>query len=463
MIDRNEILTMSKTLDLRPDIVEKDYVLGWLLAGISTHKDLSDNWVFKGGTCLKKCYFETYRFSEDLDFTLVEPKHLDQDFLKKVFSEISEDIYEKTGIELPVDLHDFEIYKNPRGNTSCRGKISYRGPISPSSGGLPRIKLDLTSDELLVLEPARVIIHHPYSDSPRDGIDVLSYAYEEVFAEKVRALAERTRPRDLYDVINLFRNTEALPLHNDVMNVLDEKCKFKGIKIPQLNDFDDLNTLNASWSNMLAHQLPALPPLQSYLDELPDFFAWLEKGETPETPHPYRISEGETILRTRRLPGPGTPQSYIQVISFAAANKLCIDLEYLGSIRRIEPYSLRRTKDGNVLLHAHNIEKDQHRSYRVDRITDARITDVIFDPKWEIELTPKGPNKIPPTFRAMSRVTRRSASSLNVGAGRGMHIYECTVCGRQFRRKTRNGKLKPHKDKYGHKCYGRSAIWVDSV
>ncbi|HEY0410225.1 MAG TPA: nucleotidyl transferase AbiEii/AbiGii toxin family protein [Candidatus Dormibacteraeota bacterium] len=25
----------------------------------------------KGGTCLRKCYYETYRFSEDLDFTLV--------------------------------------------------------------------------------------------------------------------------------------------------------------------------------------------------------------------------------------------------------------------------------------------------------------------------------------------------------------------------------------------------------
>jgi len=30
------------------------------------------SWAFKGGTCLKKCYFETYRFSEDLDFTLTE-------------------------------------------------------------------------------------------------------------------------------------------------------------------------------------------------------------------------------------------------------------------------------------------------------------------------------------------------------------------------------------------------------
>jgi predicted nucleotidyltransferase component of viral defense system len=51
-------------------VVEKDYVLGWILAGMYGHEELAESWVFKGGTCLKKCYFETYRFSEDLDFTL---------------------------------------------------------------------------------------------------------------------------------------------------------------------------------------------------------------------------------------------------------------------------------------------------------------------------------------------------------------------------------------------------------
>ena len=70
MIDKREILETASSLSLLPNVVEKDYVLGWMLAGISAHEDLSESWVFKGGTCLKKCYFETYRFSEDLDFTL---------------------------------------------------------------------------------------------------------------------------------------------------------------------------------------------------------------------------------------------------------------------------------------------------------------------------------------------------------------------------------------------------------
>ncbi|MBH5396448.1 nucleotidyl transferase AbiEii/AbiGii toxin family protein [Bradyrhizobium sp. CNPSo 4010] len=41
---------------------------------------------------------------------------------------------------------------------------------------------------------------------PEDGIEVLAYDSVEAFAEKFRALAERTRPRDLYDVVNLYRN-----------------------------------------------------------------------------------------------------------------------------------------------------------------------------------------------------------------------------------------------------------------
>ena len=70
MIDRFEIMELSREVGLRPDAVEKDYVLGWVLVAIFNHPKLQDDWIFKGGTCLKKCYFETYRFSEDLDFTL---------------------------------------------------------------------------------------------------------------------------------------------------------------------------------------------------------------------------------------------------------------------------------------------------------------------------------------------------------------------------------------------------------
>lgn len=71
MITRSVLAERVREWGLRDDVVEKDYVLGWLLWGIGAEKSLGDSWVFKGGTCLKKCYIETYRFSEDLDFTVL--------------------------------------------------------------------------------------------------------------------------------------------------------------------------------------------------------------------------------------------------------------------------------------------------------------------------------------------------------------------------------------------------------
>jgi hypothetical protein len=147
MINRREILEAASSFSLQPNVVEKDYVLGWILAGIDAHEELAESWVFKGGTCLKKCYFETYRFSEDLDFTLRDENHIDGDFLRPVFEEVVAWVAEQSGLNIPADQIEFDLYENPRGRPSCQGKIAYRGPVSPTSGGWPKIKLDLTADE----------------------------------------------------------------------------------------------------------------------------------------------------------------------------------------------------------------------------------------------------------------------------------------------------------------------------
>src|ERR1700733_10457707 len=122
MIDKAEILAVAKQTSLTPHVVEKDYVLGWMLAGIYAHEELAENWIFKGGTCLKKCFFETYRFSEDLDFTLLTPDHLNAGFLKDALLGIGEWIYDQTGIAIQAGGQEFAIYQNPRGQFSCQGK-----------------------------------------------------------------------------------------------------------------------------------------------------------------------------------------------------------------------------------------------------------------------------------------------------------------------------------------------------
>jgi len=90
LIDRREVLDLAREFGLAAHVVEKDYVLGWMLAGIGTHPRIGQAWAFKGGTCLKKCYFETYRFSEDLDFTLTDKSHLEEGVLLETFREIAD-------------------------------------------------------------------------------------------------------------------------------------------------------------------------------------------------------------------------------------------------------------------------------------------------------------------------------------------------------------------------------------
>ena len=125
MINKQEILQQAQKLKLMPNIIEKDYIIGWILFGIANNTQIYNAWIFKGGTCLKKCFFKEYRFSEDLDFTVIDSKQIDPGFLKEQFISIASWIYEKTGIELPEDLTMFEIYKNPRGNLSIDLRIFY--------------------------------------------------------------------------------------------------------------------------------------------------------------------------------------------------------------------------------------------------------------------------------------------------------------------------------------------------
>ena len=283
MIDKREILEAASTLKLLPSIVEKDYVLGWLLAGMNAHEEISKSWAFKGGTCLKKCYFETYRFSEDLDFTLSEESQLEEEFLQPVFEDVVSWVTEQSGLILPVDQIEFDIYKNPRGRLSCQGKIAYRGPVSPTSGGWPKIKIDLTADEKVVLPTVRREVFHPYTDRPEEGLWINSYAYEEAFGEKLRALGERTRPRDLYDVVNLYRHTDTRPSSAVLRDVLRQKCEYKAIPVPTVDSLaPHRQALEAMWEDMLGHQLPVLPPLNDFWNALPEIFGWITSGEESE-------------------------------------------------------------------------------------------------------------------------------------------------------------------------------------
>jgi predicted nucleotidyltransferase component of viral defense system len=114
MITALDIRERAGEWGLSPDVVEKDYVLGWLLAAIGADPVLGRTFIFTGGTCLKKCYFETYRFSEDLDFTLVEGAPADAEALTIAFSRVAQRLQDVAGLELPPSQFQFEACRRSR-------------------------------------------------------------------------------------------------------------------------------------------------------------------------------------------------------------------------------------------------------------------------------------------------------------------------------------------------------------
>lgn len=382
MINERDLHARVAEWGFRDDVVEKDYVLGWVLAGIGTEPALRDGWVFKGGTCLKKCYLETFRFSEDLDFSVLEGSLIAEDIVLGHLGRMLERIGGESGIDFAVREPRLRV----RPNGSLEGRIYYRGPRNtpnPTS-----IRLDLTVIEQVTRPSVMRPIQHLYSDQLPEPATVRCYSLEEVFAEKIRAMGERGRPRDLYDIVFLLDAPGLVDQAELVNETLIVKCESKGVPVPTLELLQDSPhrvELESEWVNMLGHQLPALPPLDHYWGRLPELFRWLGGELKVELPIPIAGGAGERVWAPSATAWSWGSGPALEPVRFAGANRLCIDLGYGGTVRRVEPYSLRVTRDENLLLYAIRRDNRQLRSYRVDRIQSIRITTEPFTPAYFVE------------------------------------------------------------------------------
>ena len=266
MIRKSELLQHQKDVGLPLATLEKDYVLGLLIWAISGHPTLGKTWIFKGGTCLKKCYFGTYRFSEDLDYTLLPQASLDADVIKGQLSDCFALIFEEFAVRINSANLVATLFPD-KPELFIQIKIPYQGPLM-SSGSLPRVKLDLSKEEKLVLDPVALPLLHSYSDQGACKTEVMCYSLYEIFAEKLRALVQRTRPRDLYDAIHLLdlfmqRNLDRTFLQK----VMVQKFAHKGLSYPSdLQNIPEAAFVEAQadWEIMLKHQVPDLAPMAHY-------------------------------------------------------------------------------------------------------------------------------------------------------------------------------------------------------
>ena len=184
MIDRRELLAQARARSLPLAMVEKDYVLGWALFALSRLEEL----VFKGGSALAKVYFAgAWRLSEDLDFVSAPG---DWQAVPQHIPSALEEATEQSGVGLTIKSR----HTNPH---YLQLKVQYTGPL-----GKNWLKIDVTP-EPPIAQVHSLPLSALYSDYPDFRVTVESL--EEILAQKLRALVERKKVRDFYDVWRMCR------------------------------------------------------------------------------------------------------------------------------------------------------------------------------------------------------------------------------------------------------------------
>jgi len=263
MILKREIEKFAEQKGVAKSTIDKDWVLGHFIDAIFSIPEYRDKLIFKGGTSLKKCYFEDYRFSEDLDFTSLDPDFsLDKNLLDKLVKLVTE------RTEMPLHIQELDPLKSKDKLTGFSAKVKFWGADHPRNQAPPppqrwqtSIKIEIILYEQMIFPPESRKVSHAYSDQlTKAASSVPCYALKEVLAEKLRALIQRsyTAPRDFYDIWYLSQNLTDINW-GEIVEAFYKKMKFKGLEftgIDQMINEENDRRLQAAWKNCLIHQVP---------------------------------------------------------------------------------------------------------------------------------------------------------------------------------------------------------------
>lgn len=247
---QSKLTTEDKSIPVKT--LEKDYILAWILVGMAK-LDMENLFVFKGGTALKMFFTKNYRFSEDLDFTLLKPIKLEA--LKKKLDKVYAIVLDEANI--PIVFNRSEMHSN-----SYTIYVNFSGPLG-ASVRRREIKIDFTINELLLYPTKRKIffnLYEEYSDIPRN-VEILVYSIEEILIEKIICIIDRSRnePRDIYDLWFLLSN-EFVKL-DMLKDSFVKKAEFKNVKHDNMVQLLEKKKVNYErlWVNRLYHQVLNLP------------------------------------------------------------------------------------------------------------------------------------------------------------------------------------------------------------
>lgn len=275
---RTRLQEARKRIGIPWEVLERDYLLSWVLAGIGQVESLRETLVFKGGTALKKCYFGDYRFSEDLDFSGLEgvPTGVAlEGAVREACGAASKLLDEYAPVEIACERYT-EKDPHPGGQEAFTIRARMPWQKQPQT----RVMIETAVDEK-VLKPApeRRIIHE-YGEPLEAQVRV--YALEEIVAEKLRAILQhvekldergwsRSRARDYYDLWRILGTHEERMDLSDFASFLGEKCAVRDVSFKGPEDFFQARMLayvEKTWDQWLGPLVPDVPAFQAVIGEL---------------------------------------------------------------------------------------------------------------------------------------------------------------------------------------------------
>jgi len=252
MIDYLQVQRLALKNNVSPVIIEKDYFIELVLFYFSKDSSLCENFVFRGGTALKKVYFPEYRFSEDLDFVIDSKKKIN------VYQDIIIQILQKISSDYPIKIDKHSMFERDR----LQLFIIY--DIIPDIKGIKELKVDILQDYYIPKhERKRLLLSYPEFENKNSILK--TYVLESVLCDKIgRILDVDNEPRDLYDLWYLLK------LNLDINTVRKEFKNKYGyeIIIPNLLREIVKDDYRQNWGNRLIYQIFDLPDFDIVIKDL---------------------------------------------------------------------------------------------------------------------------------------------------------------------------------------------------
>lgn len=227
-INLEELRRLSGKTEFFSKLLEKDYHLTKILHKISEKK--IKYLVFKGGTCLNKCYLGFYRLSEDLDFVYnKDVKSMTKLQIKRILDGLRRGLFDilnglefKTSKELGKGWKMLTSKESPR-ITGLEIIASYNSIIDSS---VQTIKLEISFRKKLRMPTKMKAIRHEFIDALgepilKKDVEIEVIDLTENLAEKFRALVIRKNIaiRDIYDLYFVLKS-DILKIDEDFISLI---------------------------------------------------------------------------------------------------------------------------------------------------------------------------------------------------------------------------------------------------